>query len=181
MRITKYLFGCLLVFCLASTGLAQETMEPPQPTAAHAKLDFWVGEWTGRGEMQPGPFGPGGPVEWTESCRWFGGNEFHVVCKSEGNGPQGEMKGLGIIGYDPQKEVYTHYGVDSTGWAGHSTGALDGETWTFKSKEKMGDKVWHTRFWMKKISPTKMDFAWEVSEDGETWNAMMTGTTEKTR
>jgi len=167
-------------FC-AGVGFAEEPAEPamPEPTPEHEKLGMWVGEWAGKGEMQPGPYGPGGPMSWTENCFWFGDAGFNVVCKSEGTGPMGPMKGLGIMGYDPAKEAYVHFGIDTYGWMGQSKGTLSGKNWTFHSKETMEGKTFHSRFTMEWVSATKMKFQWEMSEDGESWTVMMDGTTEK--
>jgi len=175
MRIIR--FVTVLAFALFATAvcLAEEPPAMPQPTEEHKLLAKWVGQWSGEGEMNPGPFGPGGRMTWTEECEWFGGVEFNVVCKSKGEGPMGPMKGLGIIGYDANKQVFTHYGVDSGGWANYAEGTRSGDEWTFQAKEKMGDKVFHSRFKMKLASPTQIDFVWEVSEDGKTWVAMMDG------
>ena len=167
-----------LLLLVTVIGTAQEAAGP-QPTAEHKALARWLGTWSGSGEMKPGPFGPGGPMAWTEECTWFGGGEFHVVCTSSGKGPMGPMKGIGIIGYDPEKKAYTHYGVDSSGWAGFSEGQRSGETWTFKSRETMGGKTFDTRFSMKMESPKRMSFTWQVSEDGSTWTTLMDGATEK--
>jgi hypothetical protein len=151
----------------------------PQPTAEHEVLGMWVGHWSGSGEMKPGPFGPGGPMQWTEDCSWFGGSKFHVVCKSKGTGPMGPTKGLGIMGYDPGKKVYTHYGIDSSGWTGHSDGTRSGDTWTFRTTETMEGQTYHTRFTMTMETPTDMTFTWEMSEDGKTWTSVFEGTSEK--
>ena len=91
----------------------------------------------------------------------------------------GPMKGLGIVGYNAEKKVYTHYGVDSAGWAGLSEGTRSGDTWTYRSEETMGGKTLHTRWSMTKKSPTTIAFSWEMSEDGSNWTTMMEGTSEK--
>jgi hypothetical protein len=164
---------------LTSVGFAEEPMEAPQPTAEHKGLAMWLGSWSGSGEMKPGPFGPGGPMKWTEECSWFAGGEFHVICKSKGNGPTGPMVGLGIIGYHPGKKVYTHYGVDNNGWSGYAEGTRSGDSWTYKSTETMEGKTFHSRFTITMESPTAMTFSWEMSEDGEKWIVMMDGTSKK--
>ena len=171
--------GLVVVLALVSVlGSAQEATGP-QPTAEHKQLAIWLGKWAGSADMKPGPFGPGGQMKWTEECSWFGGGEFHVVCRSEGQGPSGPMNGLGIIGYDAEKKVYTHYGVDSSGWAGLSEGHRSGDTWTFTSQETMGGKTFDSRFIMTMESPKRMSFTWAVSEDGSTWTTLMDGTSEK--
>ena len=179
MRFSAWTLGMGLLCFAAGAASAQEAIEAPKPTPEHEALGMWVGTWAGTGEMKPGPFGPGGAMTWTEECSWFGGNKFHVVCKSDGKGPMGPVKGLGIMGYDAEKKVYTHIGVDSSGWQGISEGTHKGNAWTFQSEESMGGKTYHTRFTMKMESPKKMAFSWEMSEDGTTWATMMDGTTEK--
>jgi len=179
MKTVRWILVVAFALASASTGFAGEMPEMPKPTAEHKALAAFVGEWAGSGEMKPGPFGPGGPMEWTETCSWFGGAEFNVVCKSKGTGPMGPMKGLGIIGYNPEKKVYTHYGIDNHGWTGHSKGTVDGKTWTYKSKESMDGKEFHSMFTMTMESPTRMTFSWSMSEDGETWAVMMDGVSEK--
>ena len=174
---------CLLVITLAlfttTVGFAEEAIEQPQVTAEHKELAMWLGSWNGSGELKPGPFGPGGAMNWTEECSWFAGAEFHVLCKSKGEGPTGPMVGLGIIGYNAGKKAYTHYGVDNNGWSGYSEGTLSGDTWTFTSTETMEGKTYHSRFAMKLETPAKMTFTWEMSEDGKNWNVMMDGISKK--
>lgn len=182
MKVSRWVVVMSLMSCLllvAAPGSAEEAAGAPQPTEEHRALEVFVGEWTGEAEMEPGPFGPGGPTSWTEECSWLGGAGFHVVCESEGSGPMGPMKGIGIIGYDPAKEVYTHYGVDNTGWSGLSEGSVSGDTWTFESEEVMEGETFHSRFAMTMESPTRMAFTWAISEDGESWTEMMSGTSEK--
>ena len=156
-----------------------EKPEMPKPTAEHEELAKWVGSWSGTGEMKPGPFGEGGPMSWTEKCSWFAGSEFHVICKSEGSSPMGPSKGLGIMGYNAEKKVYTHYGVDSNGWSGYAECTRSAATEIYTSKEMMGGQTFHTRFTMTMKSATKMDFSWEMSEDGSNWMLLMEGTSEK--
>ncbi len=169
----------LALFVVPAVGFGEEAAAMPQPTDEHKVLEMFVGKWAGSGEMQSGPFGPGGPVAWTEDCSWFGEAGFHVVCKSQGTAPMGPMQGLGIMGYNPVKQVYTHYGIDTYGWTGMSEGTRSGDSWTYHSEETMEGKTFHSRFTMKMESPTKMAFSWAMSEDGETWTEMMSGESEK--
>jgi hypothetical protein len=178
MRIVTLIVAVVgLVVIVPVSG--EEMPSKPMPTAEHERLEEWVGEWVGKGELEESPFGPGGPMEWTETCEWFGDAKFHVVCRSEGTGPMGEMQGLGIMGYDPAREVYTHYGIDTTGWTGHSTGTREGSKYTFHSEETVDDETFHSRFTMTKVSEREYEFSWSMSQDGENWRQMMSGTTKK--
>lgn len=179
MKICRWIVLASLVLLLNPGAFGQEPAGAPQPTEQHKALEMFVGKWAGDGEMKPGPFGPGGEVKWTEECSWFGGAGFNVLCKSQGTTPMGPMQGLGIMGYNPAKKVYTHYGVDTNGWAGMSEGTRTGDSWTYHSEDVMEGKTIHGRFTMTMESPTRMSFTWAMSEDGETWNEMMEGVSEK--
>jgi hypothetical protein len=168
-----------LAVCVAPRVLAEEPAGAPEPTPQHEALQIWIGTWSGNGTMKETPMGPGGPMEWTEECSWFGGGRFHVICKSEGTSPTGPMKGIGIIGYDAEKGVYTHYGVDNNGWAELSQGKHEGDDWTFTSKSSMGGQTYHSRFTMTMQSPKSMTFNWQTSPDGKAWDTLMEGTSKK--
>lgn len=129
--------------------------------------------------MKGGAFGPGGPTEWTEQCEWLGDTKLHIVCRTEGTGPLGPFVGFGVMGYDPARQVYTHYGVDSTGWAGHAVGTRDGDTWTYVTEQTVEGETYRSRFMLTAVSPTKIEFDWQTSQDGESWTTMMTATMEK--
>jgi len=178
MNALKTVAGVSLVLVFALVAVAGDP-PAPQPTAEHHELEMWVGTWSGQAEMKPGPFGPGGPMTWTQTCTWFEGGTFHVVCRSEETSPMGPMKGLGIIGYKAEKKVYTHYGVDSSGWSGYAEGTRTGDTWEFQSQETIGDTTFHSRYRMTLVSPNTMEFTWSMSEDGTNWVVMMEGTSEK--
>jgi len=179
MRINLRFGSCLLaLILLGGAGLVQAQQGPPKPGPEHQKLARFVGKWNGKGEMKPGPFGPGGPMTWTEECEWFSGN-FSVVCKSEGNGPTGAMKGLGVMGYNPEEKSYTYYGLDNSGWQDHSKGSVKDKVWTYTSTSMMGGKTFHSRMLITEVSDTKQTFTWDMSEDGKTWNTMMTGESSK--
>ena len=104
---------------------------------------------------------------------------FHVFCESKGSGPTGPTQGIGIMGYNAQKKVYTHYGIDSDGWSGGGEGTRSGDSWTFLSAEMMGGKTLHGRYTMTFASPTRVSFKYEMSEDGKSWTLMMEGVTER--
>jgi hypothetical protein len=158
-------------------AIDMSTVEAPSP--GHENLGLWVGTWKGSGTLADNPMGPGGPMEWTDTCEWYGGAKFNVICKSEGTGPMGETMGMGISGYKPETDEYYHFGIDNTGWGGYAVGKREGDKYTFTSEEKMGDKTYYSRWWMEMEGDSRMTFAWEMSEDGENYTVMMEGTSEK--
>ena len=175
MRTVRVVAVVTLTLAVSTPAVADDPPAMPEPTAEHQVLEHWVGTWKGSGEVKANPFGPGGEALWSDECTWFGGSEFHVVCRSEGTGPTGPMESLGIMGYNPMKEVYTHYGVDNNGWSGYSEGTRSGDTWTFHSEETMGGVTYHSRFTMTMESDDRMTFSWAMSEDGMNWETLMTG------
>ncbi len=178
MRASRLLFGVSLVLAVAAIAGAQEPAAP-QPTAEHEALAAHLGSWSGTGEMKAGPFGPGGTMTWTEECSWFEGSEFHVICRSEGTSPMGPEKSLGVLGYNSEKKVYTHFMVEDTGWSGYAEGTKSGDTWTLRGEETTGGKTYQTRYRMTQVTPEKWEFNWAMSEDGMDWVVVMEGTTEK--
>lgn len=179
MRLVTAVTLTALVMLGPTCAVAAEPPPRPEPTAEHAVLGTWVGSWQGSGNVKANPFGPGGTASWTDECTWFDDAGFHVVCRSEGTGPTGPMSGLGIMGFNPVRRVYTHYGIDNNGWGSYSEGTRSGDTWTFHSEESMGDVTYHSRFTIAMESEDRMAFTWAMSEDGETWTTLMTGASER--
>ncbi|MBP7148429.1 MAG: DUF1579 family protein [Acidobacteria bacterium] len=164
-----------LLAAAAPAALAQAP-ERPVPGPEHKKLEFFVGKWKGEADMKPNPFVPGGKYNSTDTCEWFDGN-FAVVCRSEGSGPAGQMKSLGLIGYSPEEKVYTYYGLDNGGMMMTSVarGTLQGDTWTFVDEAKMGGKTVKSRYTMRQLSPTSYSFKWETVGDKGEWVTVMEG------
>jgi hypothetical protein len=179
MRILTSLVIISLAPFSASSGFAEEAPEMPQPTAEHKALGKFVGKWLGTAELQPGPFGPGGDMSWTEECSWFGGSEFQIVCKSKGDTPMGPMKGLGIMTYNPVKQVFVHFGIDNNGWTNYAEGTRSGDTWVYQNEETMEGKTFQSRFTVALKSDTESTFSWEISEDGKNWMTLMEGSNKK--
>lgn len=168
----------LPILLLGSAHVFAQAEGAPKPGPEHQKLSRFIGKWTGSGEALPGPFGPGGKMTWTESCEWFTGN-FHVICHSESKGAMGDMKGIGIIGYDAGAKRYTWFGVDSNGWSSLSKGTFEGKTWSFLSEETVAGKTWKSRFTIEETGAASQKFRWELSEDGATWTLGMEGESHK--
>src|SRR5262249_41577584 len=106
-------FVAYAVISVGGFGIVIAQAPPAKPGPEHAKLGYFVGKWTGVGEVKPGPMGPGGKMTSTDDCQWFEGG-FSVICHSTANGPMGPSKSIGILGYSTEEKVYTYYGVDNT-------------------------------------------------------------------
>ncbi len=65
------------------------------------------------------------------------------------------------------------------GMADLSKGSVEGDSWTFTSDMKMGDKTYHGRYSMTTSSPDSYTFKYETSEDGTNWTLSMEGKSTK--
>lgn len=176
-RVSKHVSAVVLAglaTVLPSLAAEEKKMEMPKPGPEHQRLAHFVGTWSGEGNMMPGPFGPGGKSSWTSKCEWFEG-KYAVVCHSEGNGPMGPSKGIGISTWDPAEKVYTYYGLDSIGFAFYSKGKVSGDTWDYTSEYTMEGKTYKSRFQIKETSPTSHTFSESMSEDGKNWKPAFDG------
>lgn len=171
-------FNLLAAWVLASAaGAGQATAQAPQmpqPGPEHEKLGYFVGKWNAQGEIKPGPMGPGGKITTTDNCEWFEGR-YAVICRSEGTGPAGPSKSLGVIGYNTEQKVYTYYGVDNSAMnmATVPRGTVKGDTWTYSDESLMGGQKVKSRVTLKVLSPTSYTFLMEAQGPDGKWLPMM--------
>src|SRR6266508_3873092 len=99
--------GLIALVITSSVGSLGAQAPPQKPGPEHKKLDYFVGKWTSTADMKASPFGPGGKMTASDTCEWFQGG-FAVVCHSEGTGPTGPTKGIGIMGYSLEEKKYTY-------------------------------------------------------------------------
>ena len=124
--------------------------------------------------------GPGGKFTGSDTCEWFEGR-FTVVCRSEGTGPTGPSKSMGILGYNSEEKVYTYYGVDNTAMTMSSVprGTVQGDTWTYTDEGTMGGATYKSRVTIKEVSPTSYTFRMEMQGPDGKWMPMMESTNTK--
>src|SRR5713101_8849984 len=170
---------CSGLFALVAAMSAHAQMGPPTPAPELKKLDFMAGSWTAEGTMNPGPGMPGGKFSETSHAEWMDGNYFLVEHSDMDLGPMGKGKELAVLGYDPDRKVYTYHAFNSMGEAEDSTGTVDGDTWTWTSDEHMGGQTMKGRFTMKVLSPTSYTMKFELSQDGTNWMTGMEGKATK--
>lgn len=179
MRTILKLVAAYVVVWGAGPPLA--AAQAPQPGPEHQRLGFFVGKWTVEGEMKPGPMGPGGKMTSSDTCEWFDGR-FSVICRSEGTGPFGPSKNLGILGYSAEEKVYTYYGVDNTNMTMASVpkGTVQGDTWTYTDESMMGGQKMKSRVIIKELSPSRYSFTMDVQGPDGKWLPLMESTSAKT-
>ncbi len=166
------------VLALVVAGLmlaqAQTPAGPPKPGPEVRRLASFVGKWTSEGEMKANPFGPAGKFTFTENCYWFTGR-FHVVCNSDGESSMGKIKGIAIMGYDPEEKAYTYYEANSMGEAVLSKGNVNGKVWTWTSETKMGGKPTKSVFTLTQESPDVQSYKYDLSVDNGPMQTIMEG------
>jgi hypothetical protein len=175
MRGTLHAFAaCIVLSAAGAPSLIAQAPPPSKPGPEHARLGYFVGKWTGEGEMKPGPMGPGGKMTSSDDCQWFEGH-FSVVCHSTAKMPTGTSKSIGILGYSPEEKVYTYYGVDNTSMTMASVpkGTIQGDTWTYNDEGMMGGQKMKTRVTIKEVSPKEYTFKMEVQGPDGKWMPMM--------
>lgn len=168
---------CLSLMIFAALSSAAQ-MPIPKPAPELGKLDYLAGDWISDGDMKPSPMGPGGKMSSTDHVQWMEG-KFFLVMHSKFKGAMGDGVALAVMGYDPEKKVYTYNEFDSMGQSDRSTGTVDGDTWTWTSDENMGGQPMKGRYTMKVLSPTAYNFKFELSKDGTEWATVMDGKATK--
>jgi hypothetical protein len=168
-RLLSLVAACTIA--LAASGQTQAPQGPPKPGPELKRLGYFVGTWKTEGEDKPGPMGPGGKSTITDKCEWMSGG-FFLLMHSDGTGPMGPIHSLGVVGYDTNNKVYTYHAFDNMGMAISSTGTVTGDTWNWKSEEKVGTTTTSVRVTVKEVSPTSYTFKLEMSQNGGAWATM---------
>lgn len=164
---------------LLVVGSIQAQMAPPSPAPELKKLDFMSGDWSAEGTVNPGPGMPGGKFSETSHAEWMDGNYFLVEHSDGEYGAMGKAKEIAVMGYDPDRKVYTYHAFSSVGEAEAATGTLEGDTWTWTSDEHMNGMTMKGRYTMKVLSPTSYTMKYELSQDGTNWMTAMEGKATK--
>lgn len=148
-------------------------MGMPKPTDAHRRLASLAGDWVGPETLHPSP--------WSSETRMAVGR-FHMRMAVDGmfliNDYEEErdamvvFRGHGVYGWDPERERFTMYWVDSMGATpSGTTGVWQDNALVFSNRGERG----HTRYTYTLVDSDHLRFAIETSRDGELWTAMMDG------
>jgi hypothetical protein len=151
-----------------------------KPGPEQKRLGYFIGTWHMEGDSKQSTFGPAGKFTSDETDEWWPGG-FFIVGHSTGKGPMGEEKVLAVLGYDPQKKVYTYDAFSNMGMHETATGAFENGTWTWSNEMNMNGKNVKGHFIMKQESPTSYTFKFENSVNGGPWETVMEGKSTKTK
>lgn len=181
MRLATVIAMSVLLGLAGAQSLIAQGTPGPKPGPEHARLGYFVGQWKLQGEVKPSPLGPGGKLAAADSCEWFEG-QFSVVCRSEGTGPWGPTKAVGILGFDPEQEAYTYYEVNNSPMtiATVPKGAVQGTIWTYTDEPMMAGKRVKTRVTITEVSPSQFNFKSEMLGADGKWATTFEATATKT-
>jgi hypothetical protein len=171
------------VVALQLVAMAQAPPAPAKPGPEHQRLGYFVGTWTGEGDVKPSPMGPGGKMSGKDTCEWYDGR-FAVICRSESKSPMGASKSIGILSYSPEEKVYTYYATDSSGMMTMTSvpkGTVKGDTWTYLDEGLMGGQKVKSRVTIKELSPKSYTFTMELQGPDGKWAPMMQSTLTKVK
>jgi hypothetical protein len=152
-------------------------MAAPMPAPEVAKLDYFVGEWSVKGTIFPGPWGTGGKFGWTDKTEWMAGR-FFVVGHWDFTMPAelgGDGEELFVMGYDARQKVYTFDAFSSQGLHQVSKGTLKGDTWIWDSEGFQGGLLVKQKMTMKMVSTLRYTLKFEISSEGGSWTTFMEG------
>ncbi|HET6922383.1 MAG TPA: DUF1579 family protein, partial [Anaeromyxobacteraceae bacterium] len=98
-------------------------------------------------------------------------------CRSQGKGPAGPTRGIGIMGYSAGDKVYLYYGVDNSPMTMTTVprGTVEGDTWTYHDESKMGDQTVKSRYVMKQLDKKSYSFKWEIQGPDGQWKTVSEG------
>jgi hypothetical protein len=151
------------------------------PGAEVKKLDYFGGTWTTDCTIAQGPWGMGGKFSATHTGEWMTGNFFLQGHSDYKMPPElgGDGKGLSMMGYDTQQNIYTLDEFNSTGQHASWKGSVSGDTWTFTNSMNYAGQDIDQKMTMKILSPTSYSVKFEVSLDGKSWMPFMEGKATK--
>jgi hypothetical protein len=172
--------ACTIGVLLAAvaTGFTQPR-EMPKPGLEQKNLAYFEGTWKLEATMKPSPFGPGGAMSATETCRMFEG-EWHLVCDNEGSGSMGPMKGHVLMTYDLEAKQYRYFAISTMPAAEMATGTFAANTWTWTNEVTLDGKKIQSKFVINVLSPSSYTMKWESSADGKNWETVLEGKATKT-
>jgi len=161
-----------LLATLANSALAQSAASRPQPAPENRQLAVFLGIWKDEAVFSPSPISLAGKMTLIQTCDWFQGG-FSLVCHTDTTGFMGEINSVTIIAYDVQAKQYTHFELNSLGYAAISKGSFDAGLWTFTRAYTTGGKTFKIRSTIKLPTADTALMSSEVSVDGGPWSPIM--------
>jgi hypothetical protein len=140
-------------------GMTQTTSSMTARTPGYDRLGSIVGRWTIKGRE----------AQFVEVCRWYDGN-FHIICETENKRADGTVShGMSILGYLPDKDTYTYYGIGSTARNETMSGTFADGVFEFVAEAIDNGKTVISRVRMGPFSDREVPFVAESSTDRVSW------------
>lgn len=158
--------GALALASAAWLPAQDEPAAPPGPKPAEAarppgyeKLQMFVGRWTLEGRED----------RYLETCDWYDGR-FTVVCNTTNRRADGTVsKGMSILGYLPEEDVYTYHGFNSSGRNETQRGTFEGSTFRVQGEAREGGQMLRSRVTITPRPDGAFTLVAESSAEGGPW------------
>jgi Protein of unknown function (DUF1579) len=139
----------------------QSPGQPLAPSAAHQRLELFVGKWNIEGETYASADVPAVKVTGVETYEWMSG-EFFLVRRADEHIGNEELNTLEFIGYDPSSQTYTCHSFDSRGNSDLFQANFHDPIWKIEGKSSRFTGMFAT-------SGHTLTGTWEQSSDGVNW------------
>lgn len=190
-RLCAYMLALTLNFalvgCQQPAGNMQDLSGPPPRPAELEKLDAWVGNWTGTGELTM--YTPEGEQKMTttgtEKASWVCDNRFLMSTYEWSMGEEGKYTGYSFMTYDPDEKEYQSWSFSNFGSAGHGEMKWDEAAglWRMEGREKKPDGSVSIGEGTVKMSADGSTNEWTYTEWENAWKFKktmeVTGTSKK--
>ncbi len=154
--------------------MSEHGFEMPKPSEAHARLARLAGRWEADETMHPSEWAPIESKRRATTVNRMGVDGFFLLNEyTQYDGDRAAFRGFGVYGWDPARERYSMYWVDSMGSppAAQVWGTWEGDTLTFQQETPRG----HHRYVYVLEAEDRYVFRMASSKDGATWTEILTG------
>jgi hypothetical protein len=156
---------------MAETAKKQTSPNPSQPDSRHKRLELLVGTWKTEGQTVASAGAPSEKIHSSDIYEWLPG-EFFLIHRWDGHIGSKAIKGLEILGYDPERDRYITRFFDNEGNTSEETLTIRDDVWTWK-----GENIRCTAT-VSEDGKT-MTARHERSDDGNNWQPWMEVTLRK--
>ena len=162
-----------VILACASSARAQISQSTHKPSSELQKEgDYYVGNWKLTGETKANAFGRGGQkFESSERLERMPGGFFLLARSYEGE----KWTQITIIGYDENKKIFTHTAYNTRGEIEVMEGTEQGDTEIWSGDGKVDGKPLKQRLTIKRVSPTRYTFKFEMAPRGGDWSLVYEG------
>ncbi len=153
----------------SETKDSRDAKSPAKPSAAHKRLNRWIGKWNTRGQQHEGPVGPAAKIVATDTFEWANG-EFFMVHRFDGKVGDNDASCIEITGYDSETKSYPTHTYYNTGLTNDWQSVEYEGTWTLTGEWDMAGKKAKVRCTtVFGNDGNTMAGRWEMSVDGGEW------------